>query len=45
MGEKSPIGFYFICCENNTVAAASAASAAAVDLKAEVLRVQLNIKT
>ena len=41
MGEKSPIGCYFICCENNTVvAAASAAAAAAVDLKAEVLRVQ-----
>ena len=39
MGEKSPIGCYFICCENNTVAAAVAA-AAAVDLKAEVLRVQ-----
>jgi len=28
MGEKGPIGCYFICCENNTVAAA-----AAVDLK------------
>ena len=41
MGEKSPIGCYFICCENNTVvAAASAAAAAAVDLTAEVLRVQ-----
>jgi len=38
MGEKSPISCCFICCENNTVAAASAA---AVDLKAEVLRVQL----
>ena len=40
-GFISPIGCCFICCENNTVvAAASAASAAAVDLKAEVLRVQ-----
>ena len=34
MGGKSPIGCYFICCENNTLAAA-------VDLKAQVLRVQL----